>query len=138
MLPAMPPAKRKAPDAPAPKAKHRAAPWSCADQRMPPDESRIDGQVNVEFVKEFEEMIGAVLDMYEGIQDSEGLGTFEGGQGALFNQALCSQAIANAGCYNFHGSVWLHDLRWRPHPELPINDAWYCSSNWLTSNFERG
>lgn len=99
----MPPAKRKSesesPHAKA-KAKAGADKWSCADQRMPPDESKIDGQVNAEFVKEFEEMIGSILDMYEGIQDSEGFGAFEGGQGALFNQALCSHAIEHAGCYS--------------------------------------
>ena len=99
----------------------QAAKFKCSDQRLPRDDAQPIDDLNVAFTKDFEGIIGQVLDMYPDIARSAALTESEGGSGATFNQAACSAALGDNGSYDFKDTIWLHDLRWRAHPLTPIN-----------------
>ncbi len=97
------------------------------DQRHPRPENALDmlsdrvPAVNAKFTQEFEKAMANVLDMYENVQVMPALTPDEGGLGATFSQTHFQTAMASANSYSFFGSLFLHDLRWRPLPGTPVN-----------------
>ncbi len=97
-------------------------------QRHPRPENALDGwsesnvpAVNTKFTKDFEEVMAKVLDTYENVDVLPALTEDEGSLGATFSQTHFQAAMETANSYSFFGSLFLHDLRWRPLPGTPIN-----------------
>ncbi|CAE7331503.1 unnamed protein product [Symbiodinium sp. CCMP2592] len=51
------------------------------------------------------------------------LSVTDGGSGARFCQVACTQALSNGGIFRFNASIFIHDIRYRPWPTLPVNRA---------------
>ena len=109
--------KKRAADADEP----RASKFKCSDQRLPRSDAQPVADLNVAFTKELEGVIANVLDMYPDVQTEEAVSVTDGGSGATFNHMACEAALSSSGNFDFKGSLWLHDLRWRAAPMTPIN-----------------
>ncbi|CAE7245099.1 unnamed protein product, partial [Symbiodinium sp. CCMP2456] len=99
-----------------------------ADQRTAPAEPAGSSDdpaqgINAAFHAEFEEALQKLFAKYDGIQEQSALTVYDGGSGAVFNQVACSASLGNGGTVRFTGTLFLHDLRWRPWPTTPVNRA---------------
>ncbi|CAE7150873.1 unnamed protein product [Symbiodinium necroappetens] len=93
-------------------------------QRVAPAESSSNGlNLNQQFIKDFEEHISQLFDKYPNLEEMPGLCVTEGGSGARFSQEACTQSLSTGGMFRFNGSIFIHDIRYRPWPTLPVNRA---------------
>ena len=101
---------------------------SIVDQRAAPAEpvgSSDDPahSINAAFHAEFEQALSDLFGKYDGIQEQSALTVYDGGSGAVFSQVACSASLCNGGSFRFTGTLFMHDLRWRPWPTTPVNRA---------------
>ncbi|CAE6948988.1 unnamed protein product [Symbiodinium sp. CCMP2456] len=93
-------------------------------QRVAPAEKNSNGpNLNKQFTMDFEEHITQLFDKYPNLEEMPALSVTEGGSGARFSQEACSQALSMGAMFRFNGSIFLHDIRYRPWPTLPVNRA---------------
>ena len=81
-----------------------------------------DTDVNMTYNAKLEQMLGAVIEAFPGIQAKHPLSVKDGGVQEPMTQAVLAHGMkGDRGVVEGAGSLFWHDVRGRPQPNVPIN-----------------